>query len=229
MEVQTLVRSSEEINADNVIDFLKERYPEKYKLVQNWEELSGNWEVHKLRGDEYLIVWRIPDEEFKKEIPIFGSEESAKGAFLTTAQEHGWEEVPKRYVVYHAQFTEGGGKLLAGIKTEDSISVYDQLTLEDMLKKMSAYPRIVVYSSDVLTYIRDVYPDAPLKSYVIAREIAREAGSSPDLSELGKVYGIDTSTLEGALTLIEKLLHNPVKLPDGRTVNIRPYWYPQGV
>jgi len=148
------------------------------------------------------------------------------GAFISTALEHDWEEVPKSYVIYHADFIEDGNKLIAGIKTEEGIFTYDQLKLEDMMKKLVKYPRVITYSSDILTYIRDIYPDVYSKAYIIAREIAGRVGQAPELEQLAKIYGIDTSTLEGKLKLIEKLLENPVKLPDGREVVLKPYWYP---
>lgn len=226
MKIQALVISDRELTPENVREFLKEKYPERYKLIENWEELRGEFDVQKLGDKEYLVIYSIPEKEFEKELGIFQSVEEAMGAFLSTALEHGWEEVPKSYVIYHADFVEGGNKLIAAIKTEEGISKYDQLKLEEMMKKMVRYPRVVVYSSDVLTYIKDIYPDVQSKAYVIAREIAKQTGSAPELEELGKVYGMDTSTLEGKLELIEKLLQNPVKLPGGKEVNLRPYWYP---
>ena len=98
-----------------------------------------------------------------------------------------------------------------------------------MVQKLARYPRIVAYSSDVLTYIQDIYPEVMRKAYVVAREIAKVAGEAPSLEELGKVYGVDASSLEGSLELIEKLLRNPVKLPSGKEVNLKPYWYPTEV
>ncbi len=226
MKIQTLVVSDREFNDENVREFLKESYPEKYALIENWSELEGKLSAEPLGEGKYIVVYEIPDEEFQKDAEIFGGKEQAMGAFLTTALEHGWEEVPTRYVVYHADFTEGGNKLIAGIKTEEGISTYDQLKLEEMIKKMAQYPRVIAYSSDVLTYIQDIYPDVQTKAYVIAREIAKQVGQAPELEELGKVYRVDTSTLEGKLELIDKLVQGSIKLPTGEEVKIKPYWYP---
>ena len=226
MKIQTLVVSNKELNDENIREFLRENYPEKFALIENWSELHGKLSVESLGEDKYIVVYEVPDEEFQKDAEIFGGKEQAMGAFLTTALEHGWEEVPTRYVVYHADFVEGGNKLIAGIKTDEGISTYDQLKLEEMIKKMSQYPRVIVYSSDVLTYIQDVYPDVQSKAYIIAREIAKTAGKAPELEELGKIYGVDTSTLEGKLELIDKLVQGSVKLPGGEEVKIKPYWYP---
>jgi len=200
MKLQTLIESEDRI--DDPLYFLREKHPEKYALLENWQELNPSLEVKDL-GE--------------------GNKEEAIGAFLTTALESGWEEVPNSYVIYHADFE--GGKLIAAIKTEEGISKYDQLHLEEMIRRMLRYPRVVVYSSDVLTYIKDVYPEVDSKAYVISREIAKEKGKAPDIEDLGKIYGVDISTLEGKLKLLEELLKNPVKLPDGE-VNIKPYYYP---
>ncbi len=221
MKLQALVESEDRI--EDVLSFLREKYPEKYALLENWEELNPSLEVQELGDGRYLIFLDVPEEEFDKLTGIFPSKEEAMGAFLTTAMEAGWEEVPSSYVIYHADFE--GDKLIAAIKTEEGVSKYDQLHLEDMIRKMLRYPRVVVYSSDVLTYIKDIYPEVDSKAYVISREIAREKGRAPDLEDLGKIYGIDTSTLEGKLQLLEELIKNPVKLPDGE-VQIRPYYYP---
>ncbi len=221
MKLQALIESEDRI--EDVPSFLREKYPEKYALLENWEELNPSLEVQELGGGRYLIFLDVPEEEFDKLTGIFPSKEEAMGAFLTTAMEAGWEEVPSSYVIYHADFD--GDKLIAAIKTEEGVSKYDQLHLEEMIRKMLRYPRVVVYSSDVLTYIKDIYPEVDSKAYVISREIAREKGRAPDLEDLGKIYGIDTSTLEGKLQLLEELIKNPVKLPDGE-VQIRPYYYP---
>ncbi len=221
MKLQALVESEDRI--EDVLSFLREKYPEKYALLENWEELNPSLEVQELGDGRYLIFLDVPEEEFDKLTGIFPSKEEAMGAFLTTAMEAGWEEVPSSYVIYHADFE--GDKLIAAIKTEEGVSKYDQLHLEEMIRKMLRYPRVVVYSSDVLTYIKDIYPEVDSKAYVISREIAREKGRAPDLEDFGKIYGIDTSTLEGKLQLLEELTKNPVKLPDGE-VQIRPYYYP---
>lgn len=226
MKIQTLVVSDVDLGEENVREFLKESYPEKYALIENWSELEGKLRVEPLGEGKYIVIYEIPDEEFQKDAEIFGGREQAMGAFITTALEHGWEEVPTRYVVYHADFVEGGSKLVAGIKTEEGTSTYDQLTLEEMIKKMAQYPRVIVYSSDVLTYIQDVYPDVQSKAYIIAREIAKKVGKAPELEELGKVYGINTSSLEGKLELIDSLIQGSIRLPSGEVVKIKPYWYP---
>ena len=226
MKIQTLVYSNKGIEPEKIDEFLKEHYPERYALLENWKELEGRLTLEPIGENKYIVIYEIPDEEFKKDADIFGGLEQAKGAFLTTALEHGWEEVPTRYVVYHADFEEGGTKLLAGLKTEEGISVYDQLRLEEMIKRMSQYPRVIVYSSDVITYIQDIYPDIQSKAYVIAREIARKLGKAPEIEELGKLYGIDTSTLEGKLKLIDELSKGIVKLPTGEEIKLKPYWYP---
>ncbi|HIQ48191.1 MAG TPA: hypothetical protein EYH58_00950 [Aquifex aeolicus] len=226
MEIQTLIISDKKLSKGDIKAFLKENYPDRYALLENWEELKGEFELQNIEGGKYLVIYRIPEEEFQKELGIFQSIEEAMGAFISTALEHGWEEVPKSYVIYHADFIEDGKKLIAGIKTEEGVFAYDQLKLEEMMKKLVKYPRIITYSSDVLTYIRDIYPDVYSKAYIIAREIASRVGQAPELEQLAKIYRIDASTLEGKLKLIEKLLENPVKLPDGREVFLRPYWYP---
>lgn len=226
MRIQTLVISNKVLTDQNIRDFLKEHYPEKYALLQNWSELEGKLNVEPLGEGKYVVIYEIPEEEFQKDAEIFGGKEQAMGAFLTTALEHGWEEVPTKYVIYHADFVEGGDKLIAGLKTEEGVSTYDQLKLEEMIKRMTQYPRIVVYSSDVLTYIQDVYPDVRSRAYIIAREIARQVGKAPELEELGEVYGVDISTLEGKLELIDKLVQGSIKLPSGEEVSIKPYWYP---
>jgi len=221
MKLQTLVESKDRI--EDPASFLREMYPERYSLLENWDELNPSFDVRSLDQGRYLIFLEVPDEDFEKLTHIFPSKEEAMGAFLTAAMEAGWEEVPSSYVVYHADFEDD--RLIAAIKTEEGVLKFDQLHLEDMIRRMLRYPRIIVYSSDVLTYIKDVYPEVDSKAYVISREIAKEKGRAPDLRDLGKIYGVDVSTLEGKLELLEKLLENPVKLPDGE-VNLRPYFYP---
>lgn len=221
MRLQTFAESESSI--DDVIAFLKEKYPQQYSLLENWEELSPALSVEKVGDRDYIIFLEVREEEFDKLVGLFPSKEEAIGAFLTTAMELGWEEVPSSYIVYHAEFE--GDKLIAGVKTEEGISKHDQLHLEEMIQKMLRYPRVIVYSSEVLTYIKDIYPEVDSKAYVVSREIASKTGKAPELEDLGKIYGIDTSTLEGKLNLIEKLLSNPVKLPGGE-VNLKPYHYP---
>ena len=221
MKLQSLVES--ETRIEDVFSFLRERYPDRYELLKNWEELNPSFETVELGEGRYLLFLEVPEEDFEKLTGIFPSKEEAMGAFLTAAMEVGWEEVPESYVIYHADFD--GDKLIAAIKTEEGVLKFDQLHLEEMIRRMLRYPRVVVYSSDVLTYIKDVYPEVDSKAYVISREIARVRGKAPDLEDLGRIYGVDTSTLEGKLRLLEELLKNPIRLPDGE-VNIRPYYYP---
>ncbi len=220
MKLQTTLRSE---SIEDPKTYLKEHEPEKYSLLENWEELDFKFDLQKLDEGEYILFLEVEDSQFEQLTNIFSSKEEAMGAFLTTAQELGWEEVPSSYIVYHADFD--GDKVIAGVKSEEGISVHDQLHLEDMIKKMIRYPRVVVYSSDVITYIKDLFPDIDHRAYVISREIAKVTGKAPDLKDIGRIYGVDTSTLEGKLELIEKLLTNPVKLPEGE-VNLRPYYYP---
>lgn len=221
MKLQTLVHSEKPIKDLN--KFLKEAYPEKYSLIENWGELPVKLSSEKVNEGEYIIFLEVPDEEFEKLTSIFPSKEEAVGAFLTAAMETGWEPVPESYVIYHAQFEDG--KLIAGIKTEEGISKHDQLHLEEMIQRMMRYRRVVVYSSEVLTYIKDLFPEVDSRAYVISREIAKKIGEAPDLEDLGKIYGVDTSTLEGKLELMDRLVKGPVKLPQGE-VEIRPYHYP---
>ena len=221
MKLQTAVRS--ELSIDDVGEFLKENYPDRYSLVENWEELDMKLWAEPVGDGSYIVFLEVPEEEFEKLTNIFPSKEEALGAFITTAQESGWEVVPESYVVYHADFE--GDALIAAIKTKEGISKHDQLHLEEMIQKMLRYPRVVVYSSEVLTYIKDLYPEVDSKAFVISREMAKRAGRAPDLEDIAKLYGKDVSTLEGKLELIEELLKNPVKLPDGE-VELKPFYYP---
>ncbi|WP_457600626.1 hypothetical protein [Hydrogenivirga sp.] len=221
MKIQTAVVSESDIN--DPVSFLREHYPDKFSLIENWEELNPSFSVEPIEEDRYLILMDVSEEEFDKLTNIFPSKGEAMGAFLTTAQESGWERVPDSYIVYHADFE--GDALIAAVKTEEGISRHDQLHLEEMIQRMLKYPRVVVYSSDVLTYIKDLYPEVDSKAFVVSREIAKKVGKAPDLEDLAKLYGKDVSTLEGKLELIEELLKNPVKLPGGE-VNIKPYYYP---
>ncbi len=195
----------------------------KKDFLSNWEELTFSESVLETEGGEKVLRIEIPDEDFKKLVGIFSSPEEAMGAFLTAAQENGWEEVPTSYVVYHADFD--GSKVIAGIKTPRGISLHDQLHLEQMIQNMMRFPRVVVYSSDVLTFIKDLYPEVDSRAYVIAREIARKGFQAPSLEDLGRLYGIDVSTLEGKLNLIDRLIKEPVRLPEGEVV-LRSYDLP---
>ena len=212
MKIQTLIDS----------ESMKE---ERISFLENWEEISYSLKEEEMENGTRVLILEVPDEEFEKLLDIFPSKSEAMGAFVTTALENGWEEVPESYVVYHADFD--GNKVLAGIKTPQGTSVHDQLHLEQMIQTMMRFPRIVVYSSEVLTYIKDLFPEVDSRAYVIAREIARAGKKVPDLAELAKIYGQDIRTIEGKLELIEKLLKNPVRLPDGE-VSIRPYYLPTG-
>ncbi len=221
MRLQAVIKSDSQI--DDAVAFIKESYPELHSLLENWEELEFKLTSKALDDNTYILELEVEDSEFEKTLGIFQSLEEAIGAFLTTAEERGWERVPDRYAVYHAQFE--GDVLIAGIKTEEGISKYDQMSLEKMMEKLVRYPRVVAYSSDVLTYIKDLFPDIDSRAYVVAREIAKAVGSAPELEELGKIYGVDTSTLEGKIELIDKLTRSPVKLPSGE-VNLKPVYYP---
>jgi hypothetical protein len=180
MKLQTAIESEKPI--DDVLHFLKEHYPDKYSLIENWSELSPSLSVEPISEGRFLIIMELPEEEFEKLTHIFPSKGEAIGAFLTTAQESGWEPVPESYVVYHAEFE--GDQLIAGIKTPEGTSRHSQLNLEEMIQRMIRYPRVVVYSSEVLTYIKDLYPEVDSKAFVISREIARKTGRAPDLEDL---------------------------------------------
>ncbi len=221
MKLQTVVQHKGDI--ENPMEFLKKNYPDKFSLIENWSELNVNLRAEPIDEERKILVLEVPREEFDKVASIFPSREDAMGAFLTTAREAGWEEVPERYVIYHAQFE--GNKLIAGVKTESGVFKFDQTHLEQLIQTLMRYPRIVVYSSDVLTYIKDLYPEVDMRTYVVAREIARKVGRAPSLEDLGKIYGVDTETLEGKLELIDRLLTNPVKLPEGQ-VDLKPFYYP---
>ncbi len=188
----------------------------------DWQELSPTFEKLPI-GDCTLLVASIRDEDFDKLLHIFQSREEAMGAFLSVAMEHGWEEVPQTYCIYHAQ--EIDGKLIAGIRLEGQTSTYEQTTVEQMVQTMARVHRVVVYSSDLLTYIKDIYPEIDQKAYVIAREIAKKLGKAPELEELAKIYGMPIESLEEKLKLIERLLENPLRTPYGE-VNLPPFSYP---
>ncbi|MEJ7553678.1 MAG: hypothetical protein WKI48_02920, partial [Aquificaceae bacterium] len=164
----------------------------------DWQELSPTFEKLPI-GDCTLLVASIQDEDFDKLLHIFQSREEAMGAFLSVAMEHGWEEVPQTYCIYHAQ--EIDGKLIAGIRLEGQTSTYEQTTVEQMVQTMARVHRVVVYSSEVLTYIKDIYPEIDQKAYVIAREIAKRLGKAPELEELAKIYGMPIESLEEKLKL----------------------------
>ncbi len=159
------------------------------------------------------MIAHIEDEDFQKLLDIFPSKEEAMRAFLSFAMEKGWEEVPKTYCIYHAQEEEG--KLITGIMFDGNISLYQQTTVEQMVQLMASLHRVIVYSYEVITYIKDIYPEIDQKAYVIAVEIVKRLGRAPELSELAKIYGMPYESLEEKLPLIEKLLINPIRTPYG--------------
>ncbi len=182
----------------------------RLEVFKSWEELGYSLSFYPY-GDCYVMMAEIPDKDFEKLLNIFSNKDEATGAFLDMALEYGWEPVPKTYLVYHAQFE--GDVLKAGILTEDgSYQPYDQLNLENMIRELARYDRIVVYSYDVITYIKDVYPDVDRKVYVIAKEIAKAKGKAPYLEELAKMHGTEVKSLEEKLSFIRRLLDGPIKL-----------------
>ena len=193
MKLQTLLKDSSEI--DEKLEFMKE-----------WEELTYRLDSQVL-GDCYLFVLEIPDEDFDKSLDIFASREEAMGAFLSVATESGWELVPETYTIYHAQFEDG--KLIAGLKTEEGIQRYEQTTLENMISNMAKFPRIVVFSYDVITYIKDIYPDVDYKVYVLSRELSRVGKPIPS---------IEGMSIEEVIELIEKLLKDESLPPISKPV-----------
>ncbi|MFN3870889.1 MAG: hypothetical protein ACK4MW_05340 [Aquificaceae bacterium] len=196
--------------------------PKGLEPFESWQELSPSFEKQKI-DDCFLLIAYIEDEEFQKLLNIFPSKEEAMGAFLSFAMEMGWEEVPETYCIYHAQ--EEKGKLIAGIMFNGNISLYEQTTVEQMVQTMARLHRVIVYSHEVITYIKDIYPEIDQKAYVIAVEIAKRLGKAPDLSELAKIYGVPYESLEDKLQLIEKLLINPVRTPYGE-VSLPSFNYP---
>lgn len=188
----------------------------------SWQELSPKFSTEKV-NDCFLIVAHIDDADFEPLTSIFQSKEEAMGAFLTLAIEHGWEEVPESYCIYHAQEVEG--KLFAGLLFNGNINIYEQTTVEQMVQTMARVHRIVVYSYEVVTYIKDIYPEIDQKVFSIAREIGKRLGKAPELEELAKIYGMEIKSLEDKLRLIEKLLENPVRTPYGE-VSLPSFSYP---
>ncbi|SHK36156.1 hypothetical protein [Thermocrinis minervae] len=190
MELQIVLKSKEDLQT-------------ALEPFRNWEELSYSLEEIPY-GDCFLYVARVEDKDFEKLVGIFQSKEEAMGAFLTLCMEYGWEEVPKSYVIYHAVFD--GDRLVAAIKTEQGIEEYVQTTLEDMIKKIASYPRVVAFSYDVVTYIKDIYPDIDSKLYLVSKELNK--------------LGLEVPSVEGlsnrqAIELIESLLEKlpPVSKP----------------
>lgn len=207
MLLQTLLKGTFEGLED-----IKAQAHELFKPFQDWEELNPSFSLHPYEGCTLLRA-HIDDKDFEKLVGIFQSPQEAMGAFLSLAMEYGWEEVPASYGIYHAQEEEG--RLIAGIKIGERMGFYEQRNLEEMVRLMAQVGRIVVYSSEHLTYIKDIYPEVDKKAFVLAREIAKRAGRAPSLEEVAKIYGASVQTLEEKLRFIERLLENPVRLPQG--------------
>ncbi|MGB9874011.1 MAG: hypothetical protein ACPLRS_03475 [Hydrogenobacter sp.] len=200
MKIQTVLHKPEE-------------QAQKLEFFKNWEELTYTTKMIPYE-DCYIAVVEIPDEDFEKLVGIFQSKEEAMGAFLSNAMEYEWEIVPESYVIYHAHFEDN--KLFAGLLPKDSNpAIFDHLHLENMVKEMAKYPRVVVYSYDVVTYIKDVYPEVDNKLYVITREISKVKGYAPDLQQLAQIYGVILQSLEDKLRFIQELITKPIKLKDG--------------
>lgn len=200
------------------------RNPEAMEPFASWQELSPKFE-ERVFGDCLILLASLEDSQFDRLVGIFQSREEAMGAFLTVAMEHGWEEVPETYCVYHAQ--EIDGRLVAGIMFDGSIETYEQNTVEKMVQVMAGVHRVVVYSSDVVTYIKDLYPEVDKKAFVIVRELSKRLLRAPELEELAKIYGMPCESLEDKLRLIGRLLENPVRTPFGE-VELPPFSHPLG-
>ncbi len=194
MKIQILLRDGSDID-------------EKLEFLKDWEELSYRLDSQPYGGCQ-LFVLEIPDEDFDKTLGIFQSREEAMGAFLSVAMEKGWEVVPDSYVIYHAQFE--GDKLIAGIKAQDGVERFEQITLENMIRKMAMYPRVVVLSYDVVTYIKDIYPEIDLKLYVLSRELSRLGREMPH---------VEGKSLEEVLLTMEEYLRDPSLPPVSKPVS----------
>jgi len=72
---------------------------------------------------------------------------------------------------------------------------------------MARYPRVVVYSYDVVTYIKDIYPEIDSKLYLISRECLKLNKEIPSMDHI--------NSLEDKLRFIEELLKElpPVSKP----------------
>jgi hypothetical protein len=182
------------------------------ELFKDWQELSYRVQTGQV-GDCTVVEVQIEPEDFDSLLGIFSSREEAMGAFLSLAEEQGWEKVPQSFVFYHAIFD--GNRVIAGIKADGQIKTYDQIRLEEMIRELASKDRVVVYSVEVITYIKDVYPEIDRKTYSIAKAIAQKGFTPPSLEELAKLYGRDISTLELALDFIESLTKGKVRLPAG--------------
>jgi hypothetical protein len=182
------------------------------ELFKDWQELSYRVQTEQV-GNCTVVEVQIKPEGFDSLLGIFSSREEAMGAFLGLAEEQGWEKVPQSFVFYHAIFD--GNRVIAGIKVDGHVKTYDQLRLEEMIRELASKDRVVVYSVEVITYIKDIYPEVDRKTYSIAKAIAQKGFTPPSLEELAKLYGRDISTLELALDFIESLSKGKVRLPVG--------------
>jgi DNA-binding protein YbaB len=165
-------------------------------------------------GNYTVVEVQIEPEVFDSLLGIFSSIEEAMGAFLSLAEEQGWEKVPQSFVFYHAIFD--GNRVIAGIKVDGQVKTYDQMMLEEMIRELASKDRVVVYSVEVIIYIKDKrHISRDRKTYSIAKAIAQKGFTPPSLEELAKLYGRDISTLELALDFIESLAEGKVRLPAG--------------
>ena len=202
MKLRKLLRKSE---------LLDER-SEVQELFKEWQEIDYEFKTQEINNCLVLEVSLNP-ESFDALIGIFATKEEAMGAFLSLAEELGWEKVPESFAFYHAIFD--GNKVIAGIKVDGQIYTYDQLNLEAMIRQLASKDRIVVYSMDVLTYIKDIYPEVDRKTYSISKAIAQKAMNPPDLDILAKLYGKELRSIEDYLDFIEELTKAPIRLPEG--------------
>ncbi|WP_448588304.1 hypothetical protein [Thermocrinis sp.] len=186
--------------------------PEVLELFKDWQELR-----YEIRTEEWggclVVEVDVDPNSFDPLVGIFSSKEEAMGAFLSLAEELGWEKVPESFAFYHALFD--GAKVIAGVKVDDKVSTYDQLSIENMIRELAQRDRIVVYSVDVITYIKDIYPEVDRKVYSISKAIAEKGMNPADLKVLAKLYGKELSSLEDYLNFIEFLTKGPVRLPEG--------------
>ncbi|WP_448583822.1 hypothetical protein [Thermocrinis sp.] len=193
-------------------DELLDERSEVLELFKEWQEIS--YELKTQEFDNCLVLEvSVSPKSFDTLIGIFSTREEALGAFLSLAEELGWEKVPESFAFYHAIFD--GNKVIAGIKVDGQIYTYDQLSLEDMIRQLASKDRIVVYSLEVITYIKDIYPEVDRKTYSISKAIAQKMMNPPDLSILAKLYGKELKSIEDYLNFIEDLTKAPIRLPEG--------------
>ncbi len=193
-------------------DELLDERSEVLELFKEWQEIS--YELKTQEFDNCLVLEvSVTPKSFDTLIGIFSTREEALGAFLSLAEELGWEKVPESFAFYHAIFD--GNKVIAGIKVDGQIYTYDQLSLEDMIRQLASKDRVVVYSLDVITYIKDIYPEVDRKTYSISKAIAQKMMNPPDLSILAKLYGKELKSIEDYLNFIEDLTKAPIRLPEG--------------